>query len=156
FWSIPVSIVGNRRIAPEPVPDAVDAEFCHDVLALWRLPGTVDKNGKPTHHWLQFSPAADDAMRAFEAELEPRLGRNGDLHHIADWANKLAGGIARIAAILHVAQAIPFGEQPKPNIDVETVQQAIRLGRDYLLPHALAAFGMMAADSRIEDARRVV
>jgi hypothetical protein len=35
------------------------------------------------------------------------------------------------------------------------VQAAIHLGRDYLLPHARGAFGLMGADQRLEDARQV-
>jgi hypothetical protein len=37
-----------------------------------------------------------------------------------------------------------------------TVEAAITLGRDYYLPHAQAAFGIMGADERAKDAARAV
>jgi hypothetical protein len=38
----------------------------------------------------------------------------------------------------------------------ETVEAAIRIGRDYFLPHARAALELMGADPRIADAKRVL
>src|SRR5262249_36228299 len=40
-------------------------------------------------------------------------------------------------------------------VDGETAEHAVALGRDYLLPHAQAAFGLMGADARVEKARRL-
>jgi hypothetical protein len=115
----------------------------------------VDETHKPVPNWLQFSPDADRAMRGFEEWLEPQLAEGADLSHLAGWANKLAGAIARIAAILHVAIAMGENKPWHEPISVATVSAAIRLGRDYLLPHALAAFGLMGADPKVEAARRV-
>jgi hypothetical protein len=155
FYSVPTSIMGSRQIAPDPVPDVVERLFNENIAALWRLPGEVNENGKPVPKWLNFSPEANQALRRFEVELEPRLAKEGDLKQVADWAAKLAGGIARVAAIFHVADTIEIGF-PDLTIDQGTVERAIRLGRDYLLPHALAAFQLMAADPKVEDARRVI
>src|SRR5262249_10603968 len=89
--------------------------------------------------------------------LEPQLAPDKELTSLAGWANKLAGAIARLAGILHMAkswngQNIQFSH----TIDIRTVEAAIRIGRDYLLPHARAAFGLMGADERAEDAKRVL
>src|SRR5262249_12114905 len=72
--------------------------------------------------------------------------------YLAGWASKLSGAIARIAGILHLANGSP----PGTPISEMTAQAAIRLGRDYLLPHALAAFAVMGADERLEDGKRVL
>jgi hypothetical protein len=156
LYAIPKSLVGRRTVAPAPVPEQVAERFRSMVLALWKLPGSVDETGKPTPNWLRFSPGADRAMRSFESWLEPQLAEGEELSHLAGWANKLAGAIARIAGILHVADGIGQGRPWQEPIREETVIAAIRLGRDYLLPHALAAFGMMGADPRIASANQVL
>jgi len=106
---------------------------------------------------LRFSPEADRTLRAFEQELEPRLAEGEDLSYLAGWAKKLAGAIARVAAILHVADAVGAeGRASLDSISETTVKAAIRLGREYLLPHAQAAFGLMGGDPRLEVARAVL
>jgi hypothetical protein len=159
LYSIPRSLVGNREIGGSPVPEMVAHLFTTGVLAMWRLKGTTDEKGKPAPHHLVFSEQADQAMRDFEKWLEPQLRDGKELSYLAGWANKLAGAIARIAGILHVATAVGKDGPCTPWLDqisVATAAAAIRLGRDYLLPHALAAFGLMGADPRIADARKVV
>jgi hypothetical protein len=105
---------------------------------------------------LRFSPEADHALQAFERWLEPQLAEGEELSHLAGWANKLAGAIARIAGILHVANAVGLGRPWGEPISEETVTSAIRFGRDYLLPHALAAFGIMGMDPKIEAAHHIL
>jgi hypothetical protein len=156
FYGVPASLVGNRRIAPPPVASAIAANFHKNMLALWHIAGTVDSNGKPAPAWIRFTSAADAVLRDFERWIEPRLAEGEDLPHLAGWANKLAGGIARIAAILHVTAAIDDSGTIPATINRETVEAAVRIGRDYLLPHALAAFGLMGADPRLGDAKRVL
>jgi DNA polymerase-1 len=155
-YSVPISLVGRRAIAGAPVPADVKRTYDQLVRALWQLEGTVDERGRPAPNWLHFSPAAEKLMRDFETELEPRLGDDGDLFHLAGWANKLAGAIARIAGILHICFAVSAGESWQQPVSETTVSAAIRLGRDYLLPHALAAFGLMGADFRATTAKRLL
>jgi hypothetical protein len=155
LYSLPRSTVGARKVAPPPVPRAVADKYRDTVLCLWGAEGTTDERGQPAPHWLRFSPAADRLMQDFERELEPRLGEGEDLSILAGWANKLAGACARIAAVLHVAEALGRGATVPALIGEGTVAAALRLGRDYLLPHALAAFAHMGADERSEQARHV-
>jgi hypothetical protein len=157
FWySLPTSKAGQRKIAAAPVPKNIAQDFHDKMLAMWRLAGTVSEDGRPAPILLQFARGADQAMREFETWLEPQLAPEAELSYLAGWANKLAGAIARLAAILHVADAIGQNEPVQPVIDQETVEAAIRIGRGYLLPHAQAAFGLMGANRLIEDARHVV
>jgi hypothetical protein len=41
-------------------------------------------------------------------------------------------------------------------ISEDTISAAVRFGQTYLIPHALAAFGLMGADPAIADARHVL
>ncbi len=149
LYCIPESVVGRRKTAADPVPDAVKSDYRENLLALWNLPGAV-ADSKPAAHVIEFSASADQALQAFERWLEPQLAAGEELSYLAGWANKLAGAVARIAGGLHAA-ASPTG--PKDSISRETVLAAIAIGRGYLLPHAQAAFGIMAADETLEDAK---
>jgi hypothetical protein len=154
LYSVPTSRVGWRKTRPIPVPAEVAEAYLANMLELWRLTGATDPDGKPAPHWLRFSRAADNCLESLERWLEPQLAEGEELATLAGWANKLAGAVARIAAILHMAAG--SGGDCGREIGLGTVEAAVRIGRDYLLPHAQAAFGLMGADPRIADARRVL
>jgi hypothetical protein len=153
LYSLPVSRVGWRDIRPKPVPTVTADGYSSTVKALWETAGAVDPGGKPAAKWLEFSPAADRAIEDFERWLEPQLRAGGELSHLGGWANKLAGAVARVAAVLHMAE---HAGTWNGTVEHATVEKAVRLGRDYLLPHALAAFDLMGADEELEAARAVV
>ena len=87
--------------------------------------------------------------RAFEERHEARLGPGRDLAHIAEWAAKLPGCVARIAGVLHVFAHPDGWEAP---IDATTVDDAIQLGH-YFSSQAVATFETMAADPLLDKAR---
>jgi replicative DNA helicase len=151
LYFIPQSKVGRRKTATDAVPERVKAEYQENILTLWGLPGAVE-DGKAVANVLRFSAAADRELQEFERWLEPQLAEGEDLSYLAGWANKLAGAIARIAGVLHMAGA-PDWWRP---ISRETVLDAIAIGRDYLLPHAQAAFAVMNADPKTAEARHVL
>jgi hypothetical protein len=155
FYSLPESKVGRRKTKPPPAPkEAVDG-YQDTVLALWRLSGATDEKGRPGAHWLEFSPEAERLLEDFERWLEPQLAPGEELSQLAGWANKLAGAVARVAGVLHMAATAGVAEPWNVPVGEAAAAAAIRLGRDYLLPHALAAFGLMGADERLEDAKAV-
>jgi hypothetical protein len=149
--------VGTRKIAAAPVRDATEEIYRKAVISLWETTPRIGEDGQPAPHYLQFSEEADHAMQAFETWLEPRLAPGEDLSSLAGWPTKLVGAVARLSGILHTAggwtgEILKFAR----TIDARTVEAAIRIGRDYLLPHAKAAFGLMDADERVHDAKRVL
>jgi len=154
LYGLPPSRVGSRKIAPGPVPVEVTQRFQERVRRLWQLEGDVGNNSKPTPHLLEFSPEADREMREFESWLEPQLAEGQALAGPENWANKLAGCVARISGVLHIATHDngPWFKQ----IPLQIVKAAVRLAKEYLLQHAMAAFDLMGADPRLEDAKRVL
>jgi hypothetical protein len=94
-------------------------------------------------------------MVEFEKWLEPRLAVEAELGTLADWASKLAGAVARIAAILHVAASADVERAIKAPLTGETLANAIELG-SFFLAHARAAFAEMGADPEVERARHVL
>jgi hypothetical protein len=103
-----------------------------------------------------FSREADRVLKEFERHLEPQLAEGEALSCLAGWANKLAGAVARLSLVLHMAATLGAGEGWTDPIGAATVESAVKLGRDYFLPHASAAFGLMGADERTKDTSRVV
>lgn len=150
LWCVPVSLVGRRRVDAPGMADEIRAgyESClHELLEL-----TADAEDQP--HTLSMSTAAARVHQTFEAELEPNLGAGGQYKHFADWAGKLAGLVARLAALLHCADhrvepwQVPISE--------DTMQRAIAIGR-WGLAHAEYALEQVeTADSAIPIAKQIL
>jgi hypothetical protein len=155
LYSLPPSRVGSREVAPPAVPPTVQAGYDRLISAFWWLPGRTGQDGRPAPHWLRFSPDADLILRELEGWLEPQLADGEVLAPLAGWAHKLAGACARLAGILHMAERVGAEQEWDVPVGSVTVGAAVRLGRDYLLPHAQAAFAVMGADERHEKARRL-
>jgi hypothetical protein len=156
LYAIPVSRVGSRNIRPRPVAKVVANRYEEAVMKLWGLPGHVDEHGKQAPHLVLFSTGADAAVACFQQWIEPQLAEGEDLSYLAGWANKLAGAVARIALVLHMATAVGEERSWQTPISVEVAQAAIEIGKGYLLKHAKAAFGLMGADEQVTAAMEIV
>lgn len=148
LYSMPANTVGSRKIRTDPIPEHVREIYADSLRALvltlaeWEDPAV-----------LMLAPEAAELLLSTAEGLEPRLGPEGDLGHIADWASKLVGAMARISGLLHLASNLRDG-WGKP-IAAETMAAAIRAG-EYFIGHALAAFDGMGADPLLEDARHAL
>ncbi|MFF1476273.1 YfjI family protein [Streptomyces sp. NPDC058301] len=149
FYSLPASLVGHRKILPDPIPDQVAATYEETLTALtmsladWTDPAV-----------LQLSPEAGDVLVDYEKRQEPRLRqRSGDLAHVGNWANKLGGATCRLAGLLHLA-AHPTNGHTQP-ITADTMRAAVKLS-DYFTGHALAVFDLMGADHTANRAHAVL
>jgi hypothetical protein len=148
LYAMPASLLGRRDTQAPPVSEAIRAAYHQGVRALLALEPA-------TPYVLTLSPDARAAFEAFYAALEPRLGEDGDLALITDWAGKLAGTVARLAGLLHLAA---HAAEPTPwagAVDAMTMAQAVTLG-DWLTEHAKVAFAVMGADPAIEEARHLL
>jgi hypothetical protein len=105
---------------------------------------------------LKLSPAADALLQETERFLEPQLAPGEQSSRLAGWANKLAGAVARIAAVFHRATGVTTGMAWQSIIPEKAVADAAKLRENYLTAHAMAAFGMMGADPRVEQAPHVL
>ena len=150
LYSIPQSRVGYRSNTAPPVPDEVRQRWHRTVKDMLKLPDPPEGS----EHALRLSPEGHDAFQEYRDEVERQLRPGADLSDIADWGNKLAGAVARLAGILHLFRHA--GETKPWDIPIakSTVEAAIHLG-NYFAAHAGVAFGMMGADAMIEKARRL-
>src|SRR5262249_33636604 len=98
--ALPVSVVGGRDVGLPPVPAAAADRYHELMLTLWRIPAQPDgEDGKPDQHVIRFSASADAVLQELERWLEPQLAEGEPLSHLAGWASKLAGAIARPARV---------------------------------------------------------
>jgi replicative DNA helicase len=156
LYALPVNTVGSRTIAPPAVPEEIAERYRVDLYALAR--SLLDEReaaklvGSEDPIVLTLTAPAAVRLTEFEAEIEPRLHpHHGDLAHIADWASKLVGAVARIAGLLHLAARLRDGWALPVND--ATITDAVTIGR-YLTDHALAVFDLMGgADPTLDDAR---
>ena len=155
LYSMPEDNLGSRKIRPPAVPKEVEERYRDGVKALLE----VELPTTPTT--LHPSEEAQDIMEWFSSWIEPQLAQDGDLGSMTDWAGKLAGAVARIAAVLHVMdQELPLGHpldegEEATTITADALRRAVKLG-EYLLAHAKHALAFMGTDPVVEDARWIL
>lgn len=149
FYSVPRSLVGTRDMDPPPISEAACDTYARHVRSLLDLEADTH-NGEHVARGLPFTDGALEALVAYRAEHEARLGDAGDLQWMADWVTKLGGLVARLAVLLAVAD-----DASADRIERRHAVAAIVLGR-YALAHALAAFSRMGGDPALDDARHVL
>lgn len=151
LYSLPPTRMGERVTRAPEMPPAVRQAYTA-CLATLLGPPPYHRGGETEPRVLTLTEEAQARLYTFSEWLEPELGPHGDLRPIADWAGKLAGAIARIAALLHLADHAGDPESASTPVSLAPMERAVRLGK-YLIPHARAAFQEMGADPDLDDAR---
>lgn len=141
LYAVPESRLGARDVDPPPVPIGLGLAWRGIVERVASLPDRRDDaTGELQPRLLSIEPEALVVLLDYAREIEPRLGPEDDLRSYSDWVGKHVGTCARIAGLLHLADAVGNEDRPIP---VETVRRAIALGR-VLVAHAVAAIDLMA------------
>lgn len=153
LYVIPKSNIGLRTLdEPSMAPEhsqmfqvALEAILSHPEVVL---------NDIPAQHVLRLSKEAFEKWRVYAKTIERLMGDElGHLSHITDWAGKLPGAIARIAALLHImrhAHGRPWEEE----VSLNDMTAAVKIGH-VLSSHALVAFDLLHEDSGMEVARAI-
>lgn len=132
--------IGERKSAPDPVPERVEQEY----RAFIRRLLTVEDGGE-----LHLSRDANDYRCGFQDHVEKLLA--GRWESIQEWAGKLVGTVCRIAAILHCGTALEPLTEP---VSEETFAAACKVGL-FLASHAEAAYGLMGVSQAEQDAKYI-
>lgn len=155
LYCLPESTVGRRQVDPQPLSEHDTENFRRTIRALAGIDPLMDRNGLSVPRMLYLTAEANNLLKTFERELEPKLSDDGELGSIADWAGKLAGAVVRLAGVLWLIEnadsLLPWPEK----ISADTMKRAIELGR-YLTEHARAAFAEMGANEQVENAKRLL
>lgn len=129
LFCVPQSTVGTRSPDVEGIPEPVRLRYAENLRAM--LATSLPVGGEP--RVLHLSDQAEQLRATFYAQIEPRLGPAGDLHHARIWATRVRQSATRIAAILHIADlahARPDGiEEP---ISESAMERAIEIARSLL------------------------
>lgn len=149
LFALPSSPIGHRTLDTQPIPSEVRGAYFHAITQLLQFHPLGD--GQPHH--LRFSDEAFHEWRAFQRHVEDELRDGGSFEHIRDWAGKLPGAVARLAAILHCAD-YAAGDPHTHLIALPTMEAALALGA-LLERHALVAFSVMDVDSSLDAAQKV-
>jgi hypothetical protein len=154
-YGLPPSPVGRRACRPQPLTAEEKEPYTATVQALLDLDAPSDATGRPTPTVLHLSEGAQAAFEDFVEKLEPELGDEGRLGAIADWGSKLAGALARYAALFHLAEHAGQPNTLRRAVSAHTMREALSLA-GYFEAHAKAAFGEMGASETLAQARAIL
>lgn len=148
LYAMPDSNVGRRDVRRRvSVPDAVSEAYEAALFGL--LENVPAVPGKP--RVLPMTEPALELWADFAQAIEDEQGEGGRYEAISDWTSKLPGAVARIAALLELAEVGRGAEE----VSEVAVRQAVALG-SLLIPHAQAAFGLLGTDGVDSDAAAIV
>lgn len=151
LFAVPATNVGKRDVRKHSSIDAgVRDRYERGVMSLlegWLCePGTV-----PAVRVLNLADPARELWLDFSQYIEDRQGDGCEFESIRDWSSKLPGAVARIAALLELAEVGLLAEP----VSSDAMDRAIRLGK-VLIPHAQCAFGLLGTDAIDADAQAVL
>lgn len=156
LWSVPRSRVGSRAGDSPPVPEQIRTTYESAVTELLSLGSDRGDQGEIAARPIALDPRAYELLVAFKNSIEPSVGPSGEMECIADWVNKLAGTVARLAGLPDLAEE-PWDMSARllRPIGEEEVRRALRIA-DFLCVHARQAFDQMEADPLSRSARHLL
>ena len=152
LYLLPESPLGYRTLEDVEMPDWVRNEYHQKIKALLDLPLKSTEAGD-VEHTLHLSAEAYAEWKEFSRYMETQMRPDQTLEHLTDWAGKCPGALARLAAVLHVAEHAG-SPQPALEVPLETVKKAAELMISFI-EHSKVAFDLMGADETLQSARAV-
>ena len=139
--------VGFRERQFKNIPDSLKESFAGHIKALMDIPlpdepALLRLSGDGQRLWDEFYNDDEISMRP-----------GGELESLKDWGSKLPGAVARIAGLLHLAKYGTHGFNKPISAGIAGVSCAIGA---YYKDHALAAFGVMGENPKIEAAKKAL
>lgn len=144
LFSICRSQAGHRDRRTNSLPGSLVGHYRDHIFELMNLVHGFE---------LKLSPDAQAVWNEFYTDIEKEMRPGGVLEYVKNWGSKLPGAVARIAGLLHIATE--GAAAIDKSICVNIVNGACVLGC-YFKDHALAAFGQMREDSRMQSARKIL
>lgn len=154
LYALPASNLGYRTLDTRPMPEEVRERYQRILTDILNDDRNLDAEGNSTTRVLKISHEAQGAWQTFAHKVEAGMREGGAFAHITDWAGKLPGAVARIAALLHITRHAK-NDPATEEISLDDMTAALRMA-DTLSAHALAAFDLMGADPALDGARVVL
>lgn len=152
IYCLPKSVLGKRTPEPPAVPRDVEMAYDQMIRRILDAPWAKNEHGEKVPYVIRLSGRAYRAWVDFAEGVEEGLRDGGRFDHIRDWAGKLPGKAARIAALYHIAEE----ENPAAvELRESTMGQALDL-MDALTDHAVVAFSYMDEESGESCGRKIL
>ena len=153
LYFLPESPLGYRTYATKPVSRRVEKEYHELIMSLLKICPAKDNNGHEIPYVLKLTAEAATQHFEFCHSIERELRPGGNYEDLKDWAGKLAGNTARIAALLHCAKN---PDSPwKKTVDDKTMADAIDVAMCFAA-HAQKIFKSAEVDPNIEMAQKIL
>jgi hypothetical protein len=156
LYALPESKMGYRDLEPRQVPGHIADRYTEGIHALLNTQLRYDSvRDEHFPHVLMFDDGAYAVWKDHQRRVEVHLREGGRFSGMTDWAGKLPGATARLAALMHCAQFALDSPGPADRlVDERTMQRAVQLG-ELLAEHALLVFDLMSDNGVLESARKV-
>ncbi len=151
-YCLPKSRVGCRRLDSPPTPHHLMSQYETVLDRLLSFECPVTEEGKPRANILTLTPEAQKLWMKFANDVEREMKPGGEFEFMRDWATRLAGDSARIAALFHIAQN---SENPMEPIEADIMGKALRLA-SVLAEHAKVAYDRMGCNQTMELAKDIL
>jgi len=155
LFSIPDNLVGTRFYSNRRIDERARAAYHAAIRAIIALPIAATEDDPGARHGLRIEGEALKIWTQFADDVERRQAEGGDLSALKYWASKLAGAVARIAGGFHLVENASQGCPWTRPLTPKTVAAAWCIGQ-YLISHALAAYGDMGDNPNAKLARRLL
>ncbi|MDG1287889.1 MAG: YfjI family protein [Rickettsiales bacterium] len=150
LYLIPKSQLGSRTHDKLPVSTQTREAYNQAIRKLLDISVLESESGGLLSRTLSLSSESYRNFHNFQLELEPKLRDGGELYPLQGWAGKIAGFIARIAGLIHLAKGLnEFSE-----VDIETMQAALKIGKA-LIEHAKTAYKLIGLEPTERNAYTV-
>lgn len=154
LYAMPKSNIGTRNLNEPPMDSLLEQNYFNTVLNILNQPWLENEFGEKISKTILLSAEAKLYLEEFRQKIESDLAEGKRFGFIQDWAGKLAGAVARIAGVLHVAR-YANGDPLREYVSGVDMGDAIEIG-EFLAVHALCVFDCMGADIHTDGARRIL
>lgn len=153
LFVMPPSNIGSRTLTESPMSEEQVYSYGKALTAI--LDGICPLGDNVfQRHTLYLTPEAYSKWMEYAVLVEKLMGEDiAHLSHITDWAGKLLGAIARIAALIHIMRYAHHKPWEK-EISHEDMAASVKIGHA-LTAHALRIFDLLQRDPSLEDARTI-
>ena len=148
FYAVPRVVRKPREVNPPTMNAETEARYNRVIQTI------LDKGETLQAPWrMELDKAAMERLDELREELEREL--IGNLEPVAEWANKLAGRLARIAGLFALVRVADATQNLATVVTKEDLEMAWGL-KPYLCDHALHAFEAMSADLVVSKAKALL
>lgn len=153
LYAMPKSNIGTRSFTEAPMNEGVVLNYRNALKSILNQPDYFEE-GIKTQYILKMTHEAYEKWLSYAKTLEALMGDDiGHLSHITDWAGKLPGAIARIAALIHIMRYAHQNPWEYP-ISLDDMASAVKIGH-VLTNHALSVFDLLQQDGAQEIAKTI-